>query len=88
MRYASPGMGDAQDRELEQKLLANMRLADIHKLVEEAGPSESAVREAQDAVSARGKRGSEIQPRPPPGDKPKRTPSGGASAAIPAAGVQ
>ena len=79
-------MGDAQDRELEQKLLANMRLADIHKLVEEAGPSESAVREAQDAVSARGKRGSEIQPRPPPGDKPKRTPSGGASAAIPAAG--
>ena len=86
MRYASPGMGDAQDRELEQKLLANMRLADIHKLVEEAGPSESAVREAQDAVSARGKRGSEIQPRPPPGDKPKRTPSGGASAAIPAAG--
>ena len=86
MRYASPGMGDAQDRELEQKLLANMRLADIHKLVEEAGPSESAVREAQDAVSARGKRGSEIQPRPPPGDKPKRTPPGGASAAIPAAG--
>ena len=79
-------MGDAQDRELEQKLLANMRLADIHKLVEEAGPSESAVREAQDAVSARGKRGSEIQPRPPPGDKPKRTPPGGASAAIPAAG--
>ena len=66
------GLGPSQDHELEKKLLSNMRLSDIDKLVNEAGPSEK---------SARGGGGErELQPRPP--DKPRRAPSGsGGSAA-------
>ena len=60
------GIGPSQDRELEKKLLSNMRLADIDKLVQEAGPS--------DKFEVAPARGSELQPRPP--DRPKRAPSG------------
>jgi len=78
--WTSPGIGSAQDRELEKKLLANMRLADIDKLVQEAGPSEKSVATLE-IGSARGKERSDVQPKPP--DKPKRTSSGsgGATAA-------
>lgn len=74
------GIGSAQDRELEKKLLANMRLSDIDKLVQEAGPSDKHAL-GQELPSARAKdRGSsDLQPRPP--DRPKRTSSGSASAA-------
>ena len=74
------GIGPAQDRELEKKLLENMRLADIDKLVQDAGPDKPAL--GQDIMSARGKDrsgGGELQPRPP--DKPKRTSSGSSGAA-------
>ena len=74
------GIGPAQDRELEKKLLDNMRLADIDKLVQEAGPDRALVE--KELASARGRErggGGELQPRAP--DKPKRTSSGAGGAA-------
>lgn len=72
------GLGNAQDRELEKKLLANMRLADIDKLVQEAGPSDKQVL-GQELGSARGKERGDLQPRPPAAERPRRTSSSSGS---------
>ena len=70
------GIGPAQDRELEKKLLENMRLADIDKLVQEAGPDAALVE--KELASARCRGGGKLQSRAP--DNPGRASGAGGSA--------